>query len=555
MTTDKLRPESDFGSPAAATNQAEPVASTVPAPAATRPVGEYMHADPSVPGAAAAYWLASDGESLLPERGRHDNVRIPASCDIAVIGAGLTGLLVAQRLAERGADVCIIEARSAGTGVSGHTTAKLTVQHGAVYARLEQVHGEDGARIYAEANRDGIEHIRLLADHLDIDCDLATVDSFVYSQSTNGLERLEDECSSALQAGLAAELLDGRDVGLPFQVGGAVAIPGQWRFHPVKFMAGVRRALDRAGVTIVEGVRVHKIDEDDQGVAVITDDGTVRCKDAVVATHYPFHDYGSLFTRLYPYTAYVLGLYLDEPLDDALYVGLDDEPTLRLQPTDSGQMLIASGETHRVGADVDERKEYRSFIGQINDRMRIGNISWHWSTQHNATPDQVPFIGRSPGADHVWIGTGYNGWGMSHSGVAAIILGEQLLGKSDPYVGFFDPGRFSTEALGRFARANTHVLAEFIGTLVPEGPEVDALANGEATVVRRGLSRIGVYRDFEGSLHAVSTSCTHMRCGLRFNDAEKTWDCPCHGSRFDYDGEVIHSPAVERLRPYGGRSR
>lgn len=549
MSADKLRPEQVAGESERTSDRVQPHAPV------ERPPGEYMHDDPALPGVAASYWLTDEDHAheRRARSGAEAKVRLPESCDIVVIGAGLTGLLVAQRLAERGADVCIVEARTAGTGVSGHTTAKLSVQHGAIYARLEQVHGEDGARIYAEANRDGIEHIRLLAEHHDIECDLTQVDSYVYSQSANGAERLEDECSSALQAGLAAELLSGGDVPLPYGVSGAVAIPRQWRFHPVRFMDGLRRVLEESEVALVEGVRVHKVDETGGGVTVITDNGSISCKDAVVCTHYPFHDYGSLFTRLYPHTGYVLGLYPDSPLDDALYVGLDDEPTLRLQPTRHGQMVIASGEHHRLGADLDERDEYRSFIGSINDRMRIGRVGWHWSTQHNSTPDQVPFIGRSPGADHVWVATGYNGWGMSHSGVAAVVLGEILTGATDPYVGFFDPGRFSTEALSRFARANTHVVAEFIGTLLPEGPEVDSLANGEATVVRRGLSRIGVYRDYEGILHAVSTTCTHLRCGLRFNDAEKTWDCPCHGSRFDYNGEIIHSPAVERLRPYGGR--
>lgn len=502
---------------------------------------DYLHEDPSLPGKAASYWLASG--SYQPRPALDGDI----SVEVAVIGAGLVGALTAYELATAGHEVLLLERDTVLSDVTGHTTAKVTAVHGSVLSEALTKLGERAVGRHVAANHLAVNRIGELAQHLEIACDLAHVDTIAYVEDQQQLSALQ-QAKNALLAG-ALEPVDLELENLGVRAHGAFRIGKELRFHPVKFGAGILKAAEQAGARICEHTRVTKLDDHGGEVRLTTNAGTVTAQYAVVATHYPFHDHGTLFSRLFPYRSYVLGAYIAQELPDRFYIALDEALTLRLHPAEKGDLVIASAVHHKAGEGGDERERYQELERMLRERYDVLDIPWHWSTQDNHTPDGLPFIGRSPGAERTWVVSGFAAWGMSQSLVAAEMIADFLAGESHPLADLYDPGRFEAGKPGAtFVKENVDVAKELATGFFSEG-SVDDIKPGEGRRIRKGLHRVAAYRDFDGALHEVSAACTHVGCGIEFNDAEKTWDCPCHGSRFDIDGRVIHGPAVRDLEP------
>lgn len=503
---------------------------------------EYLSSDPSLPGAAGSYWLATS-----PSETTHPPLVEDITADIAVIGGGLAGALTAYELTMHGMSVALLEARTVMGDVTGHTTAKVTAVHGTVIADIVKRAGTEAVRLHIAENHTAVERVASLTGWLGIDCDLERVDTVAYVEEVAAAGKIGELGAMLRSAGLDPVEVGG-DWGLPFPMTRALRLEGEVRFHPVKFGAGVVRELARLGGRVFEDSRVVSVDESGDSVRIVTAAGSVSASAAVVCTNYPFHDHGSLFSRLYPHRSYVLGAYLRDDMPDAMYIALDESLTLRLQHTDEGPLVIASGQHHRAGAGGDEREYYQRLEQQLRDRFEVDRIAWHWSTQDNYTPDGLPFIGRSPGAHHTYVASGFSAWGMSQSVVAAAVISQQLSGTEHRLAEIYDPLRFDASGSGQFIKENADVAKEFAATLLASGSAED-LAPGEGRRIRKGVHRVAAYRDYDGRLYEVSATCTHVGCGLEFNDAEKTWDCPCHGSRFSVDGRVLHGPAVRDLEP------
>ena len=478
-----------------------------------------------------------------------------AAFDVAVLGGGVAGLTTAFLLKRAGKTVAVVEAGRIARGVTGHTTAKVTTSHDLIYAKLAARFGESGARTYAEANTAALDLVARLVAELAIDCDFARESSYVYGESERDLERIRDEVAAARRAGLPASLVS--DTGLPFPVVGAVRFADQAQFHPRRYLLSIAGRIPGEGSSIYEGTRALAVHEGSEGAPcrVTTDRGVIRAKDVVVATHYPFLDRGLFFARVHPKREYVICAPLEPTRDPAGMYLSAGSPTrsVRTAPTPDGLTLIVSGEKHPTGAEPNTDERYRRLVGFAREWFRVKEPTYSWSTQDNYSVDGVPFIGRlTPSSERLYVATGFGAWGMTNGTLAGIILADLIRGAANPWADFFSPSRITPVASApRFAAENLKVAGHFLGDRfgVREATPQE-LASGEARVMALDDDETiaAVYRDEAGILHAVSAACTHLGCLVRWNPAERSWDCPCHGSRFDVDGRVLHGPAVRDLR-------
>ena len=449
--------------------------------------------------------------------------------EIAVVGAGMAGVLVASALKEAGARVVVLEAGRITGGQTRNTTAKLTSQHGMIYKKLTHTLGVDRARQYAAANEAALTEYRRLISERGIDCDLEEQCAYVYGDDAEAL-RAEAECAASL--GLPASFTE--ETSLPFPAAGAVRFENQAQFHPLKFLRAAAEPL-----TIYERTRVQTAEEH----RLVTPRGTVAAEKIVFACHYPFVNFpGMYFARMHQERSYVLALENAPPMD-GMWVFADGAKNA-FSFRHWNDLLLLGGGGHRCGENsaggrYDElRRRAREWFPQCREAACF-------SAQDCMTADGVPFIGRYAESRPDWyVATGFQKWGMTTSMVSAMLLRDMICGRENPYAEVFDPGRFDTEtvpgvleeggqALKGLARRFFQIPAETAGQLAP----------GRGGVVFLDGKKLGVYRDSDGALYPVDLRCPHLGCQLEWNPDERSWDCPCHGSRFDRFGELISGPA------------
>lgn len=469
--------------------------------------------------------------------------------DVAVLGGGIAGLTTAILLKRAGKMVAVIEAAHIVQGVSGYTTAKVTSNHNLIYADLIDTFGEEGARIYAQSNQAALERIAQFVTDDGIDCDFERKPNYCYSESPNDLNALEDEVAAAQRLGLPAHLVS--ETGLPFPVAGAMRFDHQAQFHPRKYLLHLAARIPGAGSFVFEHTRALDVEEGDP-CRVITDQGVVQARDVVVATHYPILDRGLFFARVFPWREYVICVHADEGSDpNGMYINTG-EPTrsVRTAPSPHGLLLVIGGEKHRPGEDPDTNERYRQLAHFARERFSRDQIVYRWSTQDNYSVDRVPFIGRlRSGSEHMYVATGFGAWGMTNGTLAGMIIADAILGMSNPWAALYDPSRLKLRASAtKLMKEGASVARHFIGDrLVPGTASPTTIPAGEGALVNHNGEKVAVYKDEQGKLYGVSPVCTHMGCLLGWNSAEKSWDCPCHGSRFSVTGSVLHGPAVEDL--------
>lgn len=484
---------------------------------------------------ALSYWMDSTPRTRYP-------AATATTADVIVIGGGITGLCTAWRLAHDGCRVALVEAGRIAEASTGNTTAKVTALHSAIYADL----GPDKARRYAQHQLAALAALRETAEALAADCDWETRDAYTYAVTGDGAERLRKEAAAAADAGLPAEFVTG--TALPYPVTGAVKVSGQAQFHPRRFLLALAADLQRAGGMIFEQSRVTEIGD---GRVALESGLELYAADAVVATGYPVFDRPEVYTRLTPKRELVVAAPVPPAADpDGMFLGVDDDRSVRTAPLpDGGRLLIVTGQTHQPGADGAEQR-YDELEAWMRDRFGTGPAAYRWSAQDYTTTDRLPFVGRMPGHARVWLATGFAGWGMTNAMAAATLLTNRILATAAPeWAELYDPHRLHpiTEAPGLVKAAGT-VAKNLIGTrLSRPSHDLGDVAAGQGAIVSVDGRRCAVYRDDDGKLHAVDSTCTHLGCTVGFNDAERTWECPCHGSRFATDGSVLQGPATKPL--------
>jgi glycine/D-amino acid oxidase-like deaminating enzyme/nitrite reductase/ring-hydroxylating ferredoxin subunit len=501
---------------------------------------------PQLSGKPTSYWADTSAEPGYPALERDLDV------DVAIVGAGMVGVAAAVLLKRQGRKVALIEAGSVGGGVTAYTTAKVASSHGLHYDKVRSSFGEDGARQYAQANQDGLARIAAFVDELGIDCDWRRKPSFVYSVDEAERGTIESEAEAARAAGLPVSLVDEAPE-LPFPIVAAVRYDDQAEFHPVKYLRALVQEVPGGGSHVFEHTRIVAA-SDGRPAKVSTAAGvSVTADHVIVATHFPFMDRGLYFARMHPERSYALGVYVDDHRVEGMYLSTESPAhTMRSIPTERGEMLLVGGESHKVGQS-DERERYAAVEAWAREHWNVREVAYRWSTQDAMPVDGVPYIGKlNPGAKSLWVATGFRKWGLTNGMAAATILSEQIAGRDVPYAKVFDSTRAKPLTSAKeLIKENANVSRRFVQDHVsrPDYRSARDIPPGEGGTVRRGAAKIGVYRDEGGELHGVSTTCTHLGCAVVWNGAERSWDCPCHGSRFHWDGTVLEGPAVKDLKP------
>jgi glycine/D-amino acid oxidase-like deaminating enzyme/nitrite reductase/ring-hydroxylating ferredoxin subunit len=468
------------------------------------------------------------------------------SFDVLVLGGGITGLTTALLLKRRGVRVAVAEAGRVGAGVSGNNTAKVTALQSTVLSGITRTRGVEVAVEYAVRSRAAVDLVAELAATEGIDCDLVRRDAFTVAVRDADLPDVEQEYEAATRAGLPVTLTD--TVDLPYPVAGAVRLADQVEFHPVKYVHGLAAAVDGDGCRVFENTRALAVREG-APVRVSTTQGTLTADRVVVATHYPVWDRGLYFARMEVSRSYCVAARVrDEPSRGMSITTGGETWSYR----SAGDLMIVLGQSHAAGARGIDASRYAGIERHVREHWDVEEVTHRWSAQDPIPYDHTPVIGSyTPGSSRMYVASGFAKWGLSGGTMAAVLLSEQISG--GPGSEAFSPHRLSPRGLPQLARLNAKVAVDIVADRLAPGQISSAadLAPGSAGVVRSGAERTGVYRDHDGGLHAVSMRCTHLGCLVRFNAAETSWDCPCHGSRFDVDGNVLEGPAV---KPLAGRT-
>ena len=511
-------------------------------------------------GHTTSVWMDTTDVTDLPA------VKQDIRTGVCIVGAGIAGMTTAYLLARAGRAVVVIDDGPVGGGETGRTTAHLTAALDDRYYQIQKLHGQEGARLAAESHSAAVTRIESIASLEDIDCDFERVDGYLFLGGDSTPDELDRELAATHRAGLTdVEMVEK----VPFDFwdsGPALRFPRQAQFHPIKYLNGLTRAILRDGGQIFSHTHAEKI-EDGEPCRVTTTDGHVIAADhIVVATNSPVNDWVILHTKQSAYRSFVIGarvprgsiprgLYWDTP-DPYHYIRLQ-EVDARLDPARADEILIVGGEDHRTGQEDDAEQRFKSLEDWTRKRFpMVKSIEFKWSGQVMEPVDYLAFIGKNPGTDeHIYVATGDSGNGMTHGTIAGILLTDLILGRQNPWTKLYDPSRKKLKATPQFVKENLNVAAQYADWATKGDVEdIDSIAPGTGAVIRRGAKKIAVFRDDQGNIHQRSAVCTHLYCIVDWNSAERTWDCPCHGSRFDPYGSVVNGPAITPLPEVGAKS-
>ncbi|STB41951.1 FAD-dependent oxidoreductase [Clostridium perfringens] len=453
--------------------------------------------------------------------------------DVLVIGAGIAGILTAYMLKQKGRDVVLIDAAEIASGNTKNTTAKITSQHDLIYSKLITEFGEEKARQYAKANELAIKKYKEIIEDKRIECDFEEKPAYVYS--LNEVDVLKEEVEAAKNLGIDAEFV--QEANLPFKIKGAVKFNNQAQFNPLKFLKGISNEL-----VIYENTRALEIKEN----LVVTSGGNITANNIVVATHYPIMNApGYYFMKMHQERSYVLALENTSEID-GMYIDLNKEGySFRTY----NNLLLLGGISHRTGENEEggSYDELRKVAKRLYPKAKE---KYYWSAQDCMTIDGIPYIGRySSETPNIYVATGFNKWGMTSSMVSAMIISDMILEKENDFSEIFSPRRFDLSlSINNIANDLIETAKNFIAqkVYIPSS-EIEHIKNGHGGIIEYNGEKVGVYKNKEGKEFFVSTKCTHLGCQLSWNADELTWDCPCHGSRFDYKGRLIGSPATKDL--------
>lgn len=455
------------------------------------------------------------------------------NADVVIIGAGITGITTAYFLQNQGFHVIVLEAGCIGGGQTQNTTAKLTAQHGAIYHQLIEDFGRDAAKQYADANERALQDYRKLLQHLPCDCHYMEAPAYLYTTADPQLLRQEADAASEL--GLHAVFTT--ETELPFSVQGAVRFDDQAHFNPLEFLYTLASQLE-----VYTQTPVISVDDN----TVCTASGNVKANHIIFACHFPFiNSPGYYFMRMHQERSYVVS-YRNIPPMKGMYLGIDQDG-LSFRPYED--QLLIGGSSHRTG-DNTSGGRYTRLRHQALTYWPQAEETGYWSAQDCITLDGIPYIGRfSASLDHWYVATGFGKWGMTSSMVAARLLTDLIIGKKNPYEALYSPQRFriSESAINLMEESLQSIKGLARQFLIPPREEIDSLEPDHGGIVSYEGEKVGVYKDLEGEIYIVSVRCPHLGCQLEWNPDEKSWDCPCHGSRFNYKGSWLNGPAQTSL--------
>ncbi len=492
-------------------------------------------------------WSATASLPVYPPLSANLNV------EVCVIGAGIAGLTTAYLLAKNGVSVVIIEALSIGDGETSHTTAHIAIPDDRFYL-IEDEYGLEVSRIVADSFAAAADLIETNVRTEQIACDFKRVDGYLFSCADDPDASLDRELEAARRAGVDV-LKESRP---PFEAGMQgpfLRFPRQAQFHPLHYLAGLAKALEKKRGAIYCGTRALDIEERDDHVVVSTPTGKITADHVVVATNTPFNDRVAMHTKQNAYQTYVVAALVKKGGMPHALLWDDGDPYHYIRLADGGDeehdLLIVGGADHKTGQEPHPHEHYHEIEEWTRRHFpQAGPLAYRWSGEVMEPLDGIAYLGRNPGSKNVYVITGDSGNGMTHATIGAMIASDLILENENPWAKVYDPSRKPYKEAMHFIKEQANVAKQYTDW-VSSGDDVDvaALPSGQGALVRSGLKKIAVYRDELGALHCHSAKCTHLGCVVQWNSTEKTWDCPCHGSRFSAYGSVLHGPAVSNLAP------
>jgi glycine/D-amino acid oxidase-like deaminating enzyme/nitrite reductase/ring-hydroxylating ferredoxin subunit len=497
-------------------------------------------------GATSSFWM----EVSVPE---YAALAENCSADVCIVGAGIAGLSSAYHLLQEGRQVVVLDDGPVGSGETGRTTAHLSNAFDDRYHHVESQHGEEISRLVAQSHTAAIDRIEAIVRHEGIDCDFRRVHGYLFAPPDASQDELEKELHAAHRAGLTDVTRVDAPPGPAQPLGPALLFPRQGQIHPLAYLRGLAQRIVSLGGRIHCGTHVVEV-EDGQPTHVKTQDGyVVSAAATVVATNTPINNRFIIHTKQAAYRTFVVGLRVakDSMPWAQWWDTLDPYHYVRIAGhlDDAHDLLIVGGEDHKTGQKDDAEVRFERLAAWARARFPvIDRPLYRWSGQVMEPVDGLAFIGRNPGDHHVFIVTGDSGNGMTHGTIAGMLLSDLMVGRENPWARAYDPSRKSLKAVGEFAKENVNVALQYKDWFTSgSAGKVGAIAPGEGAVVRHHLHKVAVYRDTQGAVRAFDATCPHLGCIVDWNSTEKSWDCPCHGSRFDTQGRVINGPATAGL--------
>ena len=509
-------------------------------------------------GANLSFWEATAEEPALHP------LRENAGADVCIVGAGIAGLSIAYELSRTGQKVIVLDDGAIGRGMTARTTAHLVNALDDRYYNLEKYHGEDGARMAAQSHSAAIDRIEKIAFEEKIECDFERLDGYLFEPPNELLKNLEKEFDACRRAGLEVAWVKNAPID-GFETHRAIRFPRQGQMHPLKYLKGLTDAIVRDGGRIFTGTRVEEAIGGTNARVTTANKLTVTAKAVVVASNSPINDRYVIHTKQAPYTTYVIGLQVKRGdvtralfWDTAERAGMETGlgPVayhyVRVAKGDGAdnEILIVGGEDHKSGQAEDFEQRFQRLEDWATARWpKAGEVLFHWSGQVMEPVDGLAYIGRNPSDDeNVYVVTGDSGNGTTHGAIAGMLIPELIRRGDHAWAKLYDPGRITLRTAPDFAKENINVATQYVDYFTGgDAASADDLKPGEGAVIRRGVKKIAVYRDESGALHEMTAVCPHLKCIVHWNRTETTWDCPCHGSRFDALGKVLNGPAVADL--------
>lgn len=471
--------------------------------------------------------------------------------DVAIIGAGITGITTAWMLQKAGKRCIVIEAKNIGFGTTGGTTAHLNTLLDTPYYTIAKNFSDDAAKLVADAAKEAIRQIKHHIDELDIDCGYKELPGYIFAEDEDQAQSLDELVDSCKKVNVDIEYT--QTIPAPMTHVKAVRFDQQAQFHPLRYILALARAYEQKGGVIAEETRVTGLEEDET-IEITTDRETYHARNVVFATHIPI-GINLLHLRCAPYRTYAMAIKLVHNKDyphALVYDSQDPYHYYRTQEIDGQPYLIAGGYDHRTAAEANTEKCFLQLEAHVRKHYDVEEVMYAWSSQYFEPADGLAYIGHLPGHQpNVMVATGFGGNGMIYGTIASITLSKMILGEETPYTQLFDPNRIKPVAgFVNFIKHNAKVAGEIFSKLVPAAklPELADMAPGEGRVVKYEDTTIALHKDEQGNLHALHSECTHMKCTIAWNSAEGSWDCPCHGARFSIEGKVLTGPASNDLQ-------